>query len=129
MTAGLLLGAAGSLALTTFAPSSSYFALVPALIGLGTGMGLLTAAVVAAAVRATPASRAGLASGVNNAARQAAGAIGIALYGAVAGNPAQTEQFTRGLRVLGLTASALWIAALALTWITIPAQPVTLRGA
>jgi len=48
-------------------------------------MGLLTAA--AAAVRAAPADRSGLASGVNNTARQAAGALAIAIYGAIAGSP------------------------------------------
>lgn len=124
MTAGLLLGMTGSFAFTGLHPDSSYFALLPALAGLGTGMGLLTAAVVAAAVRAAPGSRAGLASGVNNAARQAAGAAGIAIYGAVAGNPTEPEQFTQNLHLLGVSASLIWLAALGVTWLTIrPGNP------
>jgi DHA2 family methylenomycin A resistance protein-like MFS transporter len=59
-------------------------------------MGLLTASVVAAAIRAVPAERAGLASGVNNTARQAAGAFGIAIFGAVAGPPESREAFAAG---------------------------------
>ncbi len=120
MTAGLLVGSAGSLTLTRLTPTSPYLALLPVLIGLGIGMGLLTAAVVSAAVGAAPAERAGLASGINNAARQAAGAMGIALYGAVAGNPGQSEIFTDHLHTIGMLACALWIGALAFTWVTVP---------
>ncbi len=73
MGAGLLLGAAGSAALIGLGSGSSYLRFLPLLVGLGIGMGFLTAAVVTAAIRAVSAERAGLASGVNNTARQAAG--------------------------------------------------------
>ena len=119
MTGGLLLGIAGSLFLLGLAPSSGYARLLPVLLGLGVGMGLLTAAVVAAAVRAVPDGRAGLASGVNNTARQAAGAIAIAAYGAIAGPPADASRFTGGLHVLGVLGAAAWTVALALTWLAI----------
>jgi MFS transporter, DHA2 family, methylenomycin A resistance protein len=118
MLAGLVVGAAGSFALTR--ATTTYLELLPALIGLGVGMGLLTAAVVTAAVGAVPEDRAGLASAVNNAARQAAGATGIALYGAVVGNPDQPELFTEGLHTLGLLAGLLWIAAAVLTLVSVP---------
>jgi DHA2 family methylenomycin A resistance protein-like MFS transporter len=122
ITAGLIVGAAGSLALWGLAPDSSYLRLLPVLLGLGIGMGLLTAAVVAAAVRAVPSDRAGLASGVNNTARQAAGALAIAIYGAIAGSPNDAGHFTSGLHTIGLIGGILWVVALALTWLMIPTK-------
>jgi DHA2 family methylenomycin A resistance protein-like MFS transporter len=122
MVAGLVVGAAGSLAFLGLTPESSYPRLLPVLLGLGVGMGLLTAAVVAAAVRAVPAERAGLASGVNNTARQAAGALAVAVYGAVAGTPSNGSAFTSGLHVLGVVGAVTWLAALGLTLLTVERQ-------
>ncbi|MGH7882091.1 MAG: MFS transporter [Candidatus Dormibacteraceae bacterium] len=119
MSIGLLIGAFGSASLIGLSPSSSYLRFLPVLLGLGLGMSLMTAAIVAAAVQALPADRAGLASGVNNAARQAAGALGIAIYGAIAGSPTESQHFATGLHYLGLTAVILWLAAIVLAWLTI----------
>ncbi|MFE2216867.1 hypothetical protein ACFW93_33650 [Streptomyces canus] len=57
---------------------SGYADLLPAFLLWGIGCGLLTPAVVAAAIATVPAERSGLAFAVNNTARQTAGAIGIA---------------------------------------------------
>ncbi|MET8764334.1 MFS transporter [Lentzea sp. NPDC004782] len=122
MIAGLLVGAAGSLAFLGLRPESSYLRLLPVLLGLGAGMGLLTAAVVAAAVRSVPSERAGLASGVNNTARQAAGALAVAGYGAVAGTPSNGAAFTSGLHTLGVAGAVTWLAALVLTVLTVEQQ-------
>lgn len=116
MTIGLAVGAAGSLSLLAVHDDSGYAAVVPAELGLGLGMGLLTAAVVNAAVASLPPDRAGLASGVNNTSRQAAGAIGIAVYGAVAAQPAG---MAAGLHTLAWLGSALWVLGLAITWLTV----------
>ena len=51
----------------------------------GVGLGLATPALVSAATAAVPAPRAGMAAAVNNTARQAGGAIGVALIGAIGG--------------------------------------------
>ena len=67
----------------------------------GVGLGVLTPAVVAAALSAVPARHAGLASGVNNTARQAGGVAGIALYGSIAGSPADPARFVAGLHLTG----------------------------
>ncbi|WP_327654402.1 MFS transporter [Streptomyces sp. NBC_00483] len=120
MVAGLLVGAAGSACLLVLTPASTYGDLLPTLLGLGLGMGLLTAAAVAAALQAGPPDRPGLSSGVNNTARQAAGALGIAVFGALAQDPESPARFTVGLHHIGVLAAALWLAAAALTVRVVP---------
>jgi DHA2 family methylenomycin A resistance protein-like MFS transporter len=79
----------------------------------------LTPAVVSAAVGAVPSERAGLASGVNNTARQAAGAIGIAAFGALAGAPA-SHGFIGGFHTTALIATGMFGAAAVATVALIP---------
>lgn len=114
MTIGLVLGAAGSACLLTV--HGGYRELVPVELGLGIGMGFLTAAVVNAAVASLPPDRAGFASGVNNTCRQAFGAVGIILYGATVGSPAG---MITGLHTLAYLGTTLWLLALAITWLTV----------
>lgn len=56
---------------------------------------IVASAASAAAMAATPGDRGGLASAVNNTARQAGGAIGVALAGAVAGSPGSASFVSR----------------------------------
>ena len=72
--------------------------------GLGNRLGRAHPAVVAAVAAVAP-DRAGLASGVNNTARQAGGAIGIAAFGALAGPPTDPAGFTTGIHVTELARS------------------------
>ncbi|MEV5713938.1 MFS transporter [Amycolatopsis mediterranei] len=113
MVAGLALGALGMLNLLLLNENSGYPALLPTLLGLGIGMGLLTTAVVTAAVGGIPPERAGVASGINNTARQAGGALGVAVLGAVAGEPG--GRFLAGLHEAGLIAGVLWLVAIGVT--------------
>ncbi|MEV6913675.1 MFS transporter [Amycolatopsis sp. NPDC051106] len=113
MVTGLALGALGMLNLVLLNGNSGYAALLPTLLGLGAGMGLLTTAVVTAAVGGIPPERAGVASGINNTARQAGGALGVAVLGAVAGEPG--SRFLDGLHRAGLIAGALWLLAIGVT--------------
>ncbi|WP_410592068.1 hypothetical protein [Amycolatopsis sp. lyj-23] len=69
-------------------------------------MGLLTTAVVTAAVSGIPPERAGIAGGINNTARQAGGALGVAVLGALPGS---------GLPAVGVIAAALWLVAIGVT--------------
>lgn len=113
--AGIVLGAAGAAMMLLVSAGGSYLVLVPALLVLGAGLGLMTASVVAAAVRSVPADRSGLASGVNNAARQTGTALGVAVFGAVAGSTVAPEMFVAGIHRLAIVAVALWLLALILT--------------
>jgi DHA2 family methylenomycin A resistance protein-like MFS transporter len=117
MTAGAAVAAVGAAAFLLAAPGRGYPPLVPALLGLGLGAGLFTASSVAAALRAVPADRSGLASGVNNTARQTGTALGVAVFAAVAGPPDDPVAFTAGLHRLAVLGAALWVLAglLALT--------------
>src|SRR5205814_9063444 len=101
---GLLAGADGN---------SSYITLLPAFLLWGIGLGILTPAVVAAAIAAVPSDRAGLASAINNTARQAGGAIGIAIAGAVAGQPSSAG-FVDGFHAVALGAATLYAVVAAL---------------
>ncbi len=101
-----------------------YLALMPTLLGIGLGMGLLTPSVVTAAMRTCPPDRQGLASGTNNAARQAAGALGVAVFGAIAGNPAHPHTFVSGLHAIAILSAALWVISIGITIWAVPATPV-----
>src|SRR3954471_24196712 len=90
--------------------------LLPSLLLWGVGLALLTPAVVSAAIAAVPSERAGLASAVNNTARQAGGAIGIAVSGAIAGPPGRAA-FVPGFHGVALGSAALYVAAaVAMLW-------------
>lgn len=106
---GLLVAAAGLALLALARPGSSYPALLlPAFLAWGAGLGLLTPALVAGAVSAVPERRSGLASAVNNTVRQAGGAIGIAVAGAVSGQPGGSG-FLRGMHGVTLGAAVLFV--------------------
>jgi DHA2 family methylenomycin A resistance protein-like MFS transporter len=111
MLAGLTLGAAGFAGLIAAGRSTSYIALVPALIAAGFGMALTMPAATAAVIEAAPAERAGIASGVLNAARQAGGAIGVALLGTlIAGS-----SLVAGLHLAMASAAVAFALAAAVT--------------
>ncbi len=78
---GLALSGAGMLMLSTVHATSSYDWIWPALFLCGLGLAPATPAVVAAATGSVPPSRAGMASAINNTARQGMGALGVAVLG------------------------------------------------
>ncbi|MET8770137.1 MFS transporter, partial [Streptomyces sp. NPDC004658] len=118
--AGLLVAAAGLALLTRTTAHSGLPLLVPAFLLWGLGVGLLTPAVVAAALAAVPTERSGLASAVNNTARQTGGAIGIAVAGAIAGTPSDEPRFLRGLHTVALGSAALYAATAVLALVLLP---------
>jgi EmrB/QacA subfamily drug resistance transporter len=90
---GQLLCATGLLAIRGLEASSPWTVMLPGLLVLGVGIGLANPAVTYAALGVVPATRSGMASGVNNTFRQVGIAIGIAVLGTllptrVEGDPA-----------------------------------------
>ena len=120
MVGGLLLAAAGVALLTRSGADTGYLTLLPAVLLWGVGLAFLTPAVVSAAVSAVPAGRAGLASAVNNTTRQAAGAIGIAAFGAIASAPG-SHGFVARFHAVAIVAAVLLLAAAAAA-LTLPRQ-------
>jgi MFS transporter, DHA2 family, methylenomycin A resistance protein len=110
LVCGALVAALGAAGFALLEPASGYRALLPALLGIGIGAGLFTAPVVTAAMSALPAERSGLASGINNTARQTGTALGVAVFGAVAGGTAAPDAFIRGVHALAGLGVAVWLA-------------------
>jgi DHA2 family methylenomycin A resistance protein-like MFS transporter len=115
MLTGLVLGGAGLTGLVIAGSGTSYPLLVLPLVATGFGMAFTMPAATTAIIGAAPAERAGIASGVLNASRQAGGAIGVALLGTLVGSGA----FVPGLRVAMLVAGAAFFAAAAVTALTV----------
>ncbi|HYX87033.1 MAG TPA: hypothetical protein VE777_18855 [Gaiellales bacterium] len=80
---GLSLVAAGLLAMHGRSVGSSWEALLPGLVLAGVGIGLANRAIGATAIAVVHPSRAGMASGFNNACRLGGIAVGIAALGTV----------------------------------------------
>ncbi|WP_216903189.1 MFS transporter [Nocardia alni] len=112
---GCVLAVVGCLALTRIHATGGIGWLLGGFALLGCGAGLATTSAVAAVVRATPADRAGLATGTSNTSRQIGTASGVAIFGAIAGSPASTH-FLGAIHLLAILAALAWAGALALTW-------------
>ncbi len=115
MIAGLLLGGAGLSGLAAAGEHTSYVLLVPPLIAAGFGMAFTMPAATNAIIGAAPAERAGIASGVLNASRQAGGAIGVALLGTLVASGA----FIPGLQAAMLVAGGAFFVAAAVAALTV----------
>ncbi|MTJ80084.1 MAG: MFS transporter [Telmatospirillum sp.] len=128
---GALVDATGFALLLSLGPHSAYwamilpFALMPA--GMGTGVPAMTTAVLSA----VPKHQSGIGSAVLNAARQAAGAMGVALFGALAGEgtgdgtataaAGMGDGVVRGLHLSALVAIGLLVTASILAARVMPA--------
>ena len=98
-TVGLALAAVGFLMLSTLDSASSYWHVLAGLIVLGAGMGIATTPATSAIIVSLPDSKQGVASAVNDAARENGGAIGIAVLGSVlaSGYRSNVETHTEAL--------------------------------
>jgi MFS transporter, DHA2 family, methylenomycin A resistance protein len=119
MLGGLLVGAAGFAALIAAGRSTPYTVLVPGLIAVGIGMAFTMPAATAATIESAPADRAGIASGVLNAARQAGGAIGVALLGTLLAG----SSFVSGLHLAMAASSAAFLIGAAVTALVVERRP------
>ncbi len=93
LTLGPALCAAGVLLMLRIGPGASYWTdVLPAVTVMGTGMTLLVAPLTATVLAAVEVRRAGIASGVNNAAARAAGLLAVAALPALAGLTGEAYQ-------------------------------------
>jgi MFS transporter, DHA2 family, methylenomycin A resistance protein len=84
MIAGLAIAGAGYLLLLPIDVHVPYAMLLPGIIVIPFGIGMAVPAMTTALLAAVEKERSGIASGVLNAVRQAAGALGVAVLGAIA---------------------------------------------
>jgi len=118
MITGALIDATGFAALCFVDASTPVFVLLLPFLLIPTGMGLAVPAMTTAMLGTVEAARAGTASAVLNTARQAAGAVGVAVFGALASHAASAEtvQIVTGVRVsAAISVVLLWLAA-SMSW-------------
>lgn len=108
MIIGALIDAAG-FGLLALMVANGYWALLPAFILMPGGMGLGVPAMTTAVLAAIDKKMSGVAAGVLNAARQAGGACGVALFGALAGD--QPAAISAGLHQSAMAAIVLLLLA------------------
>lgn len=109
---GLSVAAAGLAGIAASVGRPVYAALLGSLALWGAGLGILTPAIVTAALRATPGAP-GTASGASNTARQAGGALGVAVFAALAGSANHSSFVRHASWLLIASAAAFTLAAIA----------------
>jgi DHA2 family methylenomycin A resistance protein-like MFS transporter len=105
MAGGCALGAAGFVLLALIRADTSYLSLIARLLFLPVGIGLAIPAMTTMLLASVPRHLGGTASGVLNTVRQAAGAIGVALFGSL-----MSMGIMEGMRT-AFVGSALLVAA------------------
>ena len=101
--AGLLVSTAGFALLVLAGRHTPYWVLLPAFFGLPLGMGTAVPAMTTGILTTVDRNRSGIASAVLNTTRQAAGAVGVAVFGAMAaGGP---ENIVRAITESALIAA------------------------
>ena len=109
MLVGALIGALGFALLLRLTASSPYTSMLVAFILIPGGMGLAVPAMTTATLAAVDTKWAGTALALLNTARQAGGAIGVAIFGALVGSG--KEHIVGGLHAASIVSTALLLAA------------------
>src|SRR5262249_13668784 len=110
---GLMLVAAGLGLMTLADVDSTWLALLPGLLVVCVGTGLVNPALAAVALSSADSAQSGLAAGVNDAFRQGGIAIGVAAFGALVPASAALGHGSAGRSVAGLNHALVIGAALA----------------
>jgi EmrB/QacA subfamily drug resistance transporter len=110
MAGGPLVSAVGLILLTRLSSHASYLAdVLPAVTVFGLGLAIFVAPLTATVLAAAPASRAGIASGVNNAVARAAALLAIAALPVVVG--LSGDAYNDPAKFLPDFRNAMWICA------------------
>lgn len=115
MVSGLTLAAFGYLLLMPVSIGGSYWLLAGPMLLAASGIALVVPTMTNATLSAVDPSRAGIASGVLNCARQVGGMLGVATCGYLVGD-GTPEPFMRGMHLSIGISIALLLAAGALSW-------------
>lgn len=115
MILGALIGMAGYALLLRLDQSTSMLSMMAAFLLIPGGMGLAVPAMTTAILSIVPRERSGTASAVLNTARQAGGAIGVAVFGALLGH--SRDKIIPGVHASGLISTALLLGAAVLAWL------------
>jgi len=113
IAAGGGLTAFGCLMLLGIEPGTSYLKMLAQLLIIGGGLGLLVPPLTATLLGSVDKSRSGIAAGVLNATRQTGSVLGVALFGALVGQP---ETFMRGMHMALMISVAVLLIASAVIW-------------
>lgn len=128
LTVGPLLAAAGMLLMLRVGPGASYLLdVLPAVLVLGVGMVTLVAPLTATVLAAVDTGRAGLASGINNAAARAAGLLAVAALPLLAGMGPEAYrdagEFASTFRRAMPMCAGLLVAGSVIAWWAVRASP------
>ena len=114
LVAGLVIASLGSFLLVLAGGGAPYALVLPNLLLVSFGGGLILPPATATIVSSAPPERAGIASAVVNAGRQASGVLGVALLGAlIAGGSGGS--FVAGLHLSGLVCAGVLLAGATLS--------------
>ena len=116
---GQLMMATGLAAMATLPAAAPVWLTVPLMVPVGAGGAMAITPLTALLLEAVPAERAGVASGVLNAARQLGGALAVAAFGALV---ADRARFVTGLHTGLLIAAAVVAVSIVATWLLEPAR-------
>ncbi|MCX4695214.1 MFS transporter [Streptomyces sp. NBC_01408] len=124
LTVGPLLCAAGTLLMLRVGPQASYGQdVLPALLVMGMGMVALVAPLTSAVLASVDPGRAGLASGINNAAARAAGLLAVAALPLLSGMGPEAyrsaEQFDAAFDRAMPWCAGMLVAGAAVAWATV----------
>lgn len=125
ITGGLSLMMAGLALLAVLAASAPFWALALLMVLVGLGGPTVMPPTMAVLLNSVPVTQAGIASGVFNTSRQIGGALAIAVFGALLGQPGG---FLPGLRTSLLIAAGVALAAAAASLLLRPAPRVFERA-
>jgi MFS transporter, DHA2 family, methylenomycin A resistance protein len=114
MAAGAIVGALGFALLLRLDASSTYATMLVAFLLIPTGIGLAVPAMTTATLAAVDRKWAGTASALLNTARQAGGATGVAIFGALVGGG--RNAIVSGLHWASLASTVMLLGAAALAW-------------
>ena len=115
MVIGSLIGATGFALLFFFTNQTAFVGMLPPFLLIPLGLGLAVPAMTTSILSSVDRVWSGTASAVLNAARQAGGAVGVAVFGALTSGEA-AHQIISGLQIAALVSAAMLVLGSVVSW-------------